>query len=120
MSLFDDYEIFSPLKKFIQTNLEKYFQTNFQITESWGNIYTPFGYSYTHTHPGSDISGVIYLQSPKNDKLFITDKSNLDSQVIFNPKDGDVFIFSSDQPHMTFPCLSNQDKVIIAFNSKSY
>ena len=116
MSLFDNYNIFLPLKSFLKLNIEKYFQTSIQIPHSWGNIYTPYGFSQAHTHHDHDIAGVIYLQSPQNDKLYITEKTTLSLSKIFYPKDGDVFIFSGDQPHMTFPCLSNQDKIIIAFN----
>lgn len=114
-NLFDLYSLFFPLKNFIISNLEPFFSTKLTFTESWGNIYSKYGNAAFHTHYPTKISGVLYLQVPFKDTLYIYNKFNSDFK-IFNPIEGDIYFFEGDQPHRTSVNVSNQDKIVITFN----
>ena len=116
MDLFSKYSIFYPLKEFIQKNLETFYSQKFKFLDSWANVYPKYGYSYYHTHGDADISGVVYLKTPKNDNLFIYNRMNNGQIFKILPTNGDIIFFSGNQPHNTHPNLSQDDKIIIAFN----
>lgn len=79
-------------------NKLKSFLNNYNIAESWGNIYSKGDYTLPHKHDSYadwtsgkyDISGVLYLSDSKTgtyfDELNIEIKAEKGKIVIFNPK----------------------------------
>ena len=115
-NLFDKYSVFNPIKNTIKNLLENYYNLPLKIINSWANIYPKFGYTPFHSHQPSFSSGVLYLVTPPNDCLNIHNKNFPEHYQTIPVQNGDVLFFNGDQPHSTYPNLSNKDKVIIAFN----
>jgi len=65
----NEYEYFSILKKNIQQHIENYIQClgNFHrkitISNFWFNVSDKGDFNFPHSHPGSIISGVFYIES---------------------------------------------------------
>jgi len=116
MDLLDRYSDFFSLKEYLQTNINSFFNQVYQVKESWAHIYSKYGHSSLHTHGTRSLSGVFYLQTSLENCLFIHNKNNIDEVREITPQNGDIIIFDGNQPHSTTPNLSNQDKIIIAFN----
>ena len=114
--LFDKYSEFNFIKNFIEELISNYYNKTLKICNSWANIYSKFGYTPYHTHLPYPVSGVLYLTTPPNDFLKIHNKNSSSEAKNILVKSGDILFFSGDQPHSTYPNLSNYDKIIIAFN----
>jgi len=117
-NLFKEFPIFKPLQIYIEENISKFFNNTYLISDSWGNIYKKYGYVRIHHHGISDISGVLYLQTPKNSSLIIHDRHDPANSKGVIVNNGDILFFNGNQPHSTLPNLSDKDKVVIAFNLK--
>ena len=130
------------LEKYILEEVKEYYNLNkdsentfitnwpdkFTIT-SWSNRLQKQGYNITHIHPSGWISGVFYLQIPKDIKkdeagiefsLHGDDYYILNKQTIpikrFQPKKGDIIFFPSSLFHRTIPFSSDEERICIAFD----
>ena len=99
------------------------------IRSMWGNINPKGGMNFTHIHPSGWMSGVYYIQLPKdNDTIVFEDPRParmMDFQRSFLSKDeyfdcsvevGDLLLFPSWLPHFVTPNTSNENRISISFN----
>lgn len=111
---------------------------NYKISNMWINVNGPGGYNVLHTHPNSDLSGVFWINCPKNCGNLVFESPNhftqyktiesCDEQIkqslnYYNnfwlePTEGKLIIFPSDLKHFVKENLSNEDRISISFNIK--
>jgi len=128
----------SDLKSFIDASIEKYtkevFNTDhkFVITQSWITKNITDQSQGIHSHPGSIISGVFYIDCPKNSGSieFNRGKSTFEIQInkncqnqwmsdrySVNPETGMLLLFPSNVLHSVNKNKSNDNRYSLAFNS---
>ena len=86
----------------------------------WSVVLKKGGHQKRHIHPESIVSGVIYIQLPKES----TDDSKKEGNLVFpsnnmkmiTPKQGMAVLFPSYLPHETVPINSDEERICIAFN----
>jgi len=108
-------------------------KTNFNLTNLWINKNKKYNHNISHTHPGSNFSGVYYLNVPKengelvfleNDKRSLSDLefflNSEEFKTSFNikPKENMFLIFPSYMSHMVSPHYEDLDRLSISFNIK--
>lgn len=121
------------LKNFVNNVVDC--QQEFYITNSWIAVTNPGECHYTHHHPNSIISGVLYLQSDnKSGKINFHCKSTFKNSFAFNydfkqhnvfnsdmwsysPKSGEILIFPSWVNHSVDVNLSESPRIILGFNT---
>lgn len=93
----------------------------------WINVMPPGAYHRIHTHPNTNLSGVIYLQAPEGSgDLYIP--SPYDNGIntviktvpdyVLKPEVRQVYLFPSSLPHSVSRNESDEDRVSISFNLK--
>ena len=105
------------------------------ISNIWFNINPKGGFNTPHNHPGAIFSGVFYLQCNKEsgDLCFthpginqnyhfnghtVKEHNNLNSGgYTIPPRAGLLVMFPSYQYHYVKPNLTDQDRIVIAFNT---
>ena len=104
-----------------------------KLTNWWININTSDSYNRMHVHPGSHISGVIWIKIPEQSGNLYFPNSNYFSQAMeidayksfvnqgyghqVIPQDGGVILFPSFLQHEVFRNFSNDERISISFNS---
>ena len=103
----------------------------FYLQESWCVKHKPHDYSHTHYHKGSLISGVYYIDVPKNSGDLVFQKTgsyvnifpsainiecNDDDVKVINVKEGDIYLFPSHLMHKVNKNLSNNDRYCLSFD----
>jgi len=90
------------------------------------------GKQISHNHPDGWLSGVFYLNVPKNLEknegaikfsihgLNYKIISHSYSEKIHNPSNGDIVLFPSSLFHETFPYKADDKRIVIAFDLKPY
>ncbi len=116
-------------------------ELSFTIHNCWININPPGAYNLSHTHPGCDYAGVLYVNLPINDNEeesapIVLDSPNshahgitynmyserfvhsygLYSEVEVYPSEGTILIFPSALRHLVETNRSTEERVSIAFN----
>lgn len=106
------------------------------LTEMWININPKNSYNLTHIHPGSTLSGVLWVKiPPKSGRFyfclpeFYFDPTLIDFTepeyrkeiglhhgVIENPVEGRMMIFPANLPHRVDLNESDEDRISISFN----
>ena len=106
------------------------------LLHGWININKPGDYNVMHSHPTNDLSGVIWLNAPKDSGRIVfvspfnfnsykemssyTDdfkKSfNIDESYYFNPIAGRILVFPSHLQHEVLENKSNEDSISVSFN----
>lgn len=131
---------FQPFLEYILTHVDSavknYLNCSFKLNNMWININTKGNYNVPHTHPGVDLSGVIWIKIPKksgnfvfnsptsfvdyflykNIKEDVANKYNISPSYIFSPEEGSLILFSSHLSHNVDENLSDCDRISIAFN----
>ncbi|CAK0772710.1 hypothetical protein CCP3SC1AL1_620010 [Gammaproteobacteria bacterium] len=129
-------DAFSPIKNFIQTNIELVmedlgFQPNIQITGMWGTRHRNAQYHHRHNHGNSFLAGIYYLNGNNNSGTTFFSPHNSHSQIIpavktvhkmqnswVNPfQEGTLIIFPSWLEHSTQPNTSKSIRHILSFNT---
>ena len=110
--------------------------TTSMVTSAWVNINSPGAYNVRHSHPESNISGVLWVKCPKDSgniefinptahqsyteiEAYIDKfkEKNLAYQSYwFNPIEGRMMIFPSHLEHEVTQNKSNEDRISISFN----
>ena len=101
-----------------------------RLTQSWVNYSEPGQYHHKHAHPNSFVSGVFYIQTNPNDKIFFYRDGY--SQIKFPPSEwnswnseswwfeaitGRLILFPSSLTHMV-PTVEGEDvRVSLSFNT---
>lgn len=135
-----EHEFIKPLMDFIpicifQTMVEMNVdlsKSKITISKMWTNVNRPGSYNKSHQHNDSFISGVYYLDVPKDSgNIYFEDPRNLwcllqasytenDSfsrmEVEYEPKDGMIILFPSYLSHRVDINNSNSDRISISFN----
>ena len=108
------------------------------IIEGWKNINEPNNFNIKHNHPRSDLSGVLWIKTPKNSGNIVfespeifnryqeldsySDESRLNSNnymtYYFTPKEGRILIFPSKLEHEVKENKSDEDRISYSFNIK--
>lgn len=110
------------------------------IDNMWANVNPKYGYNRNHTHPNTLWSGVYYVQVPENaGRIYFSDpraqsqvltahfnpeterKSEVWSEVYFDPIPGRLILFPSWLLHEVQPNMSNLagqegDRISLSFN----
>lgn len=93
----------------------------------WINVMPPGAYHRIHTHPNTNLSGVIYLQAPEGSgDLYIPSPydNGIDTIIktvpdyVLKPEVRQVYLFPSSLPHSVSRNESDEDRVSISFNLK--
>ena len=134
----DDNIIKSTLMKVISSYFQsnKIFEYGGDLDTLWININGKGDYNVNHNHPLADLSGTVWIKTPKNSgKLqFISphdfvqakemsfyskkyrDENKIFPNYYFPPTAGFVIIFPSFLLHQVRPNKSNQDRISVSFN----
>jgi uncharacterized protein (TIGR02466 family) len=109
---------------------------DFYLLNSWITEHKPNDFAHSHIHANSLLSGVVYLNVPKNSgkivftkdycynniffpNIFIEFEENNHINCVdfwFEPKEGDILIFPSRLLHSVEKNLSNQNRYCLSFN----
>ena len=102
----------------------------------WININKPGDYNVKHSHPSNDLSGVIWLNAPKDSGKIVFESPfnfnayneitsytddfknnfNIDESYYFNPISGRILVFPSHLQHEVLENKSNEDRISVSFN----
>lgn len=136
---FHNEESFQPFLKYILGNFQNMtacYKTKMKLLNMWININRKGDYNTEHDHPVSDLSGVLWIKTPKDcgalvfpsPKSFVQHKiiDVLDEEIrnqtkcaystMFHPEEGKMVIFPSDMRHSVEMNNSDEDRISIAFN----
>jgi uncharacterized protein (TIGR02466 family) len=138
--ILEDYHLpnLSNLLNLIQKNITNYCnQVNLKnqyIVHSWINFNPTHAYNRRHCHPGSTVSGVFYIKYPKDScspisffrsreysdygwsKHLIKDIPEMNSSLMYTPKEGELILFPSYLEHEVSPNKSKEDRISMSFN----
>ncbi|RYY93677.1 MAG: hypothetical protein EOO11_19315 [Chitinophagaceae bacterium] len=101
----------------------------FAITDSWVSISAPGNFERMHTHDGSYISGVYYIQTAPGcgDLLFEELSDNLWASartkavnfnaISYTPVDRRLILFNSKVPHAVGQNVSSTERIALSFNA---
>lgn len=134
----------NPLKKVIDREMEKFFadKTIFnqsftaKMKDMWINCNKPGDYNYSHNHPGSDLSGILWLKTPPKGGNIVfespfsfvqykliesynedfREKSNLHSWFYIEPQERLMILFPSHLNHSVSANKSDEERISVAFN----
>ena len=84
-----------------------------KLRNNWAQLYNSKSFHIVHTHDGSDYSGIIYIQG-KTPTLFYDRNFIPHFEKFENNK---MLLFPSWIPHEVRPLQSDEDRLIISFNS---
>ena len=101
------------LKQFCEQQLKIYVkevinpkeELDFYITQSWLNITKPGEFHHGHSHAHSIISGVFYISTEEDDKIFFADSNvKLKDQMMFASKESSVWNSAGQE----IPSITNE------------
>lgn len=111
------------LKNIYTDVLKEYSEKEFEITSMWANINQIGNFNYHHVHEGA-ISGVFYLQVPKNSGrlIFVNPAIRSEQNLIrhqnypIEPEKLACIVFPSWLEHYVEPSQVTEDRISISFN----
>jgi len=106
------------------------------LQNMWININKPQGYNISHSHPQSDLSAVLWINSPEKSGKLCFNSPNVFSQhktiekcrenvkeslnyyhdFWIEPSEGKMIVFPSDLIHLVDVNESEEDRISISFN----
>ena len=108
-----------------------------RIVQMWLNVNGPNSYNVCHRHPGSDLSGVLWIkQTPESGRFVFDDIDNVDQilttninpqylkeknmlpEIVPEYQDGTVILFPSMLTHRVEVNETDEDRISISFNLK--
>ena len=129
-----EIDILEPIYEEVSAVLSQYLTTRFFYSLPWININPPQTSNDRHTHPGSDLSAVLWIKSPENcGEIEFSSPSYYESfnlinsvkpefklspSVAITPVEGRVVIFPSHILHRVLVNRSDEDRISIAWNIK--
>jgi len=129
---------FEPVKDFIDSSLQEYLEQtinpkeniNLTITQSWINYSLPGQYHHKHAHPNSLVSGVLYLASSEQDKIYFYRSGYQQLKVLpldwnmynseswwFEANSGKLVVFPSHLEHMVPQVAPPGPRISLSFNT---
>lgn len=130
--------VMTSLRSWMEDSVAEYFKTTtnpkhdvtLRLTQSWVNYSEPGQYHHKHAHPNSFVSGVFYIQTNPNDKIYFYRDGW--QQIKFPPAEwnawnseswwfeaitGRLILFPSSLTHMV-PNVEGEDvRVSLSFNT---
>jgi uncharacterized protein (TIGR02466 family) len=107
---------------------------NFEIKDSWLNVYDYKDYQHFHTHPNADISFVYYHKAPENSGNLMFEAPdlahqmsnflvncghfNVQQRVGIKPSKGKIVMFPAFLRHAVMQNETNETRVSLAVNIK--
>lgn len=128
----------TPLRSWIEDCVSDYFKAttapkhdvNLKITQSWVNFSEYGQYHHKHAHPNSFVSGVYYLQTNPDDRIYFykdqyqqikfpTDNWNAYNSESwwFEAEVGKLILFPSSLTHMVPTVQGNVTRISLSFNT---
>jgi len=128
----------TPLRSWIEDCVSDYFKAttapkhdvNLKITQSWVNYSDPGQYHHKHAHPNSFVSGVYYLQTNPDDRIYFykdqyqqikfpTDDWNAYNSESwwFEADAGKLILFPSSLTHMVPTVQGDVTRISLSFNT---
>lgn len=130
--------VLSSLRSFIEDALSDYFKISvnprhnvgLRLTQSWCNYSNPGQFHHKHAHPNSYISGVFYIQTNPEDKIFFYKEEW--QQIKFPPEQwneynsdswwfeaytGRLILFPSSLTHMVPVVKGENTRISLSFNT---
>ena len=126
------------LRSFIEESVNLYFQStvrpkhdvSLRITQSWANFSNPGQHHHKHAHPNSYISGVYYIQTNPNDRIYFYrdewkqikfpsenyNEYNSESWW-FEAFEGRLILFPSSLTHMVPTVEGDITRISLSFNT---
>lgn len=97
---------------------------NLHLSNMWFNFNGRDNYNITHSHPGSLVAGVLYVQTPEDcgEIVFIDpllhNSSEIDENVTeaYVPTAGEMILFPAHLPHRVEPNYSDELRISVSFN----
>ena len=106
-------------------------EINLKLLNYWLNLNKTNHYNEFHNHQGF-LSGIYYIKTPKNSGRLVFQEGNLTkmsnnyynyfdnpnfyTKFTMTPKEGDLYLFTSNTLHYAEPNLSKEDRISVAFN----
>ena len=110
--------------------------TTTMVASAWININSPGAYNVKHSHPESQLSGVMWIKSPKDGGVIEFENPNSHEAFTemnayteefkeknfvypvywFTPTEGRIVVFPSYLQHEVRENKSNEDRISISFN----
>jgi uncharacterized protein (TIGR02466 family) len=130
-------EEFVSLKEFLETQLDVYYRkvlnvdtsSKIYITQSWLNYSKPGESHHPHTHTNSFLSGVFYISTNENDRIFFRKQKefihipptvcnvwNSDLWAL-SAVEGYLYIFPSNLEHYVEKITGSKTRISLSFNS---
>ena len=126
------------LRSWMEDCVDEYFKAtvnpkhavNLRITQSWVNYSEPGQFHHKHAHPNSYVSGVFYIQTNENDKIYFYKDGY--QQIKFPPEkwnewnseswwfeaaEGKLILFPSNLTHMVPTVEGDVVRTSLSFNS---
>lgn len=108
-----------------------------RIVQMWLNVNGPNSYNVCHRHPGSDLSGVLWIKQTSESGRFVFDdidnvdqilttninpqylkEKNMLPEIVPEYQDGTVILFPSMLTHRVEINETDEDRISISFNLK--
>ena len=96
------------------------------LSDMWVNINPPGAFNHVHVHPGSLLSGILWLKVPEGSgNIKFHDPNEMNNYCLiengntcygFLPKEGVMALFPSFLNHNVDLNMSDEDRISIAFN----
>ncbi|NBX72899.1 MAG: hypothetical protein EBQ89_01230 [Alphaproteobacteria bacterium] len=126
------------LRAFIEDAVADYFHStvnpkhnvNLRMTQSWCNYSEPGQHHHKHAHPNSFVSGVFYVQTNPDDRIYFyrdewqqiklppeTWNAYNSESWWFHVKAGQLILFPSSLPHMVQEVKGELVRISLSFNT---
>lgn len=138
--IFSKNEVFNPLKKIIEENInclknEIFKNYIIDLNNMWFNSHEMGMWNKLHSHGLCGLSGVYYLKCPEGSGKIVFERNLLEKNIIeecwqncemnfeprqtmyeINPKEGDLLIFPSWLGHWVDRSMATDTRISVAFN----
>jgi hypothetical protein len=108
-----NFPILENLKNQIISILDKH---KLYLANNWAQLYNEDSKHPIHTHPGSKYSGIIYLKGHNPSPTIFYDSKF--KPYIHDFKKNTLLMFPSHVPHEVKPLSTNEERLIISFNTQ--
>lgn len=129
----------SGLRKALENKLNVFFheiynprrEVSLRITQSWINYTNKGQYHHKHKHPNSFVSGIFYIETTSEDKVYFYNNSNLTNIKMtpinwntwnseswwFEATQNNLILFPSTLEHMVETVKSEETRISLSFNT---
>ena len=94
-----------------------------RLLNIWFNVNPPGAFNHVHVHPGSLLSGVLWIKAPQGSgDLMLRDPLEMNNYclgvncVAFPPEEGTMVLFPAHVPHNVGVNVSEETRISVSFN----